>query len=212
MAKSKVENYVNKTGTELELLQSIEKSFFRANGINASKHSEKAMDWFRREVGRNFNNVRMARMMRDRTMFKQKLEMGQMFLVNYDAKHKDTLPIWDKWPLIIPFNSYKAKNGANIILGLNFHYLPPKLRLVAFRALLKFRNEKRYRKSTRLQFDWQVVSALSEHELFKKAVHAYDANHFKSMFVKIPAQSWTSVLFLPLARWEGGSNQKAWSI
>ena len=48
------------------------------------------------------------------------VRVGQMFLFAYDAKHKDTLPYYDRYPLIFPFK--KVNDG---FLGINMHYLPP---------------------------------------------------------------------------------------
>jgi hypothetical protein len=52
-----------------------------------------------------------------------RFRMGNMYLFSYDPKHKDTLPYYDRFPLIFPIN--KAKGG---FLGITMHYLTPILR------------------------------------------------------------------------------------
>lgn len=202
----------NTTGTELDLLKSLEKSYFDSQGPKARRNIKKSMDWFRQRVTKNYSSVRTARMYRDRSLWKSGMTLGKMYFYEYDAKHKDTLPVWDRYPLIIPFNAYRAKDGAEIVLGLNFHYLPPALRMLAFRALLKFKNRDRFVKSTKFDFSWKVIMALSQSKYFEHAVHAYRMDHVRSKFVEIPSQSWELVLFMPLQRFQKGSKAEAWKV
>lgn len=202
----------NATGSDLEILQTIEKAWKRNNPTEFKRNSAKSMDWFRKYIGKSFNNMKTGVLFRDQKMWKPKVTMGKMYTYEYDALHKATLPIWDRYPMMIPFSAYKSKDGTPIIVGLNFHYLSPKMRMIAFSALLRFRNEKRYRKQTKFNFDWQVLTALAESKYFKHAVHAYRLDHVKSVFVEIPPQSWEIALFLPTARWVGGTSKDAWSL
>lgn len=212
MANEKAQTpvYENKTGTQLEILQKIEKAWGRA-GVAAKRNTAKSMDWFRQYVVKAYNKVGTGVVFRDRDLWKKKVKFGRMYFFEYDAKHKDKLEVWDRYPLIIPFSATTAKDGATIVYGLNMHYLPPALRLVAFRALLGFKHEARYRKTTELQFDWQAIKGLTQYKYFEHAVHAYRMDHVRSVFVEIPAQSWELMLFLPVARWVGNA-AKAWSI
>lgn len=205
--------YKNKTGTDLEILQNLEKSYYESEGDKAKRNIKKSMDWFRKRVTKNYKSVRTARMFRDRDMWKSGMTLGKMYFFEYDAKHKDTLPLWDRYPLVIPFSVYRSKaDNAEIVIGLNFHYLPPALRMVAFRALLKYKTNDRFNKATRLDFSWKVIMAIAQSKYFEHAVHSYRMDHVRSKFVEIPGQSWEMVLFLPLARWQKGSKAQAWRI
>lgn len=207
--KKKEDAPENNTGTELEILQRIESAWRRNNPSAQKRNTADSYKWFSSYVGRSFNRVGTAAMFRDRKLWKNgaSLKMGKMYFYEYDALHKDTLPLWDRYPLVIFFDMYKSKAGANIILGLNFHYLPPALRMVAFRALLKFKTENRFRSNTRLDFSWTVIKTLAQSKYFAQAIHAYRMDHFKSVLVEIPAQSWELALFLPTARWVGDKSQ-----
>lgn len=202
----------NKTGTDLEILKNIEKSYFNANEDKKRRNSKKSMEWFRKNVTKNYSKPRTARMFRDRDMFKSKMTIGKMYFYEYDALHKDELPVWDRYPLIIPFNSYTADNGAKIVLGINFHYLSPKLRMIAFRALLEFRNAKAFNKKTKMKLSWSKLMKLGNSKYYKHAVKAYRMDQVQSKFVEVPAQSWELVLFLPLARWQKGTKRQAWRL
>lgn len=202
MAQTKPEDeYQNNTGTDLAILQNLEKAWTKANNGNPSRNTEKSMSFFRKYVGRSYNRLGTGSAFRDRKMWKgNKFTLGKMYFYEYDALHKDTLPIWDRYPLVIFFDAYTSKAGDPIVLGLNFHYLTPALRMAAFRALLRFRTEKRYRKNTRLDFSWSVIKTLAQSKYYEKAIHAYRIDHFKSTLVEVPAQAWEMFLFLPLAR------------
>lgn len=133
-----------------------------------------------------------------------------MYFFEYDARGKDTLPVWDRYPLIFPISQYKNKQGELITIGLNLHYLKPKDRMAALIQILKFRTEKRYRPSTRLQLEWEMLKSMSNSNLYKHMIHSYLQVQVKSVLVEIPAQSWEMMLFLPVARFEGDKS-KAWS-
>jgi hypothetical protein len=206
------QEYVNTTGTELEILKRIERAWAKNNPTSQKRNTAKSLDWFRKYVGRSFNKVGTGTMFRDRDMWKTKMTLGKMYFFEYDAKHKDTLPLWDRYPLIFPFSTYKAKDGAIIVIGINLHYLPPALRMVAYRALLKMKTEKRFRKSTRLDMEWSALKEMSESKYFEHSVHAYRMDHVKSVFVEVPASAWELAAFLPTARFQKGTNAQAWKL
>ena len=202
----------NKTGTELEILKNIEQAFYRNNPNAKKRLTKKSLDWFRKYIPRSYNRVRKPQMVRDRDMWKDKIRPGGMYLFEYDAKHKDKLPIWDAFPLVFPISEYKAKDGMTIIVGLNMHYLSPQMRQIAFLALLKMKTNDRYNKQTRLKLEWDVLKAMSESKFFKHAIHAYRMDHVRSTFIEMPPQSWEMVLFLPLGRWQKGTSKEAYRL
>lgn len=191
------------TGTELEILQKIEAAWARNNPNDTKRNTAKSLDWFRKYVGKSFNKIGTATMFRDRDMWKSKFRFGKMYFFEYNAKHKATLPVWDRYPLVFPFSIYNAPDGVPIVIGLNMHYLPPALRMMAFNALMKLRTEKRYRKKTRLEMEWSMLKAMAESKYFEHCIHSYRLDHLRSVLVEVPAESWELALFLPVARFIG---------
>lgn len=202
----------NNTDTELKILQSIEKAFYEKNPNARKRNTERSMKWFSRYVPKAHNKVRLARIARDRSLFKKGISIGSLYTFEYDAKTKDELPVWDANPLVFFFDEYTAKDGSKMLLGINMHYLKPELRLVAFKALLKLRNQKRYRKNTRLQISWGVLKTLGSSKLFEHSVKQYRVDHLRSQFVKIPPKSWELIMWLPLARWQKGGAKTAYKM
>lgn len=204
---------VNTTQTELDVLKKLEQAFYKNNPEAARRNTEKSLDWFRKYIPRAWNEVRTSQMMRDRSLWKNDITPGSMYLALYDPIHKDTLPVYDKFPLLLPWDTWvNEKNGKRYIISINLHYLPPALRAAALTQLLKLRTDKRYRKNTKIKLSWGILKALSNHKLFEHCVKMYRIDHFKSVFIEIPVTSWEMVTFLPLARWEKGGKAVAWNI
>ena len=212
---SKTENdNLLKNGTNLDILKSIERAYLKANDnpSAAQRYSNDALDWYRKWVPKNYSSARKSQLFMDRSLWSKTIKFGVPCFFDYDALHKDTLPVWDAFPLTIFFDTYRSKEGHIILLGLNLHYLPPKLRMIAFQALLKTRTEKRYRKQTKMDFDWTVLKGLAQHKYFKHCVKAYRIDHVQSVFVQIPSTAWQMALFLPVARWQNSTSKTAWKM
>ena len=111
----------NNTATELEILQKIEKAFYRNNKDSQKRNTAKSMRWFSRYVPRSYNKVANSVMYRDRSLWTKRIVPGRMYFFEYDALHKDTLPIWDRYPLIFPWDSWKGNNGVTYFIGINLH-------------------------------------------------------------------------------------------
>jgi len=207
----------NNTGTELEILANIEKSYYKANPNAQKRNTAKSLKWFSQFVPKNYNRVRAARMMRDRDMWADSIRPGTMMFFEYDAVNKSTLPVWDRYPLVFAWDIWKGGNGnfgesgKTYFIAINLHYLPPALRFAAMKALITKRNEKRYRDSTRLRISWNVLKSLSNSKYFEHSVKIYRMDAVKSKFIVVPAQSWEMAVFLPLARWVGNKSD-AWKM
>ena len=119
-----------------------------------------AREWYReqaREITRTTKNRtqgdKVIRELRGDNERKQdaRFLMGNMYLFSYDPKHKETLPYYDRFPLIFPIN--KAKGG---FLGINMHYLPPILRAKLMDQLYTVLNNKNFDETTRLQASYKI--------------------------------------------------------
>ena len=77
----------------------------------------KSFDWYRKQV--NSMTTPGAKSLINKGKATLRPKYGMMNLFGYDAKHKATLPYYDKFPLIFPIEP--AKGG---FIGINFHYLP----------------------------------------------------------------------------------------
>lgn len=190
-------------------------------GPNAKRNIVRSNKWFMRRVSRDmriskstvFNQLKNDFRKRTKT---DKGLIGRMFLFRYDAKTKDTLPVWDSMPLVFFFGAFTGdsawgENGVLYLQGINLHYLPPALRLVVFTQLLKFNTDTGLREKSKLKLSWQILKNFSAHKLVEHAVKTYRADHITSELIEINPRYWEVVLFLQIQQWEKGNNSVAWS-
>ena len=85
-----------------------------------------------------------------------KIGIGKMYFFAYNPKHRDTLPYYDEFPLVIPIEYYK--DG---FLGLNLHYLPPRLRAILMGKLLEVSGNKTFNERTKMRVSYGILKALS---------------------------------------------------
>jgi hypothetical protein len=131
---------------------------------------------------------------------KQRFLLGQMYMFNYLPKHKDTLPYYDRFPLIFPIN--RAKGG---FMGINMHYLPPILRAKLMDALYDTANNKYYDETTRLKMNYQTLASATKFKEFKPCIKHYLTGQMRSRLIYINPTEWDVALFLPTARFVGAT-------
>lgn len=131
---------------------------------------------------------------------------GHMYMYLYDPKTKDTLPYYDRFPLVFPF-----KVESDRFWGINLHYLPPPYRASLMDELYNVSNNSRYDESTRLKINYQILNSASRFKYFKPCVKQYLFDHMKSKFVYVYPSEWDIALFLPTERFAKASKTVVWS-
>jgi hypothetical protein len=162
-------------------------------------------DWFR-TVARNTRLTPEKLMKEQKAALVTDVQVGSMYAFFYDPKHKKTLPYYDRFPLIFPIGP--AEGG---FLGINFHYLPYRIRAALMDALWGIASNKRIDPTTRLRLSYDVLQASSKFKWAKFCIKHYLLTHVKSRFVFIAPEAWEIAIMLPMGRFEKRSQQKAWS-
>ena len=141
-------------------------------------------------------------------MFSQltKVHIGTMVMFFYDAKTKETLPYWDKFPLI-----FVVDVSPSHFFGVNLHYLPPFFRAKLMDALYEIVNNKNYDQTTKLQLSYKVLKGSSQFRYYKPCFKKYLTNHVQSRFMYVSPQEWNLSLFLPTERFQKASTQTVWN-
>ena len=135
-----------------------------------------------------------------------KVRFGNMYMFSYDAKHKDTLPYYDAFPLIFPIGL--AKGG---FMGINLHYLPPQLRAVLMDEIYKTVTNDRYDEQTRTKISYELLNGAAKFKEFAPCLKHYLNSQIKSRFIYITPAEWDIALFLPAAKFIGASKQKVYA-
>ena len=129
----------------------LEKQAFRA-GI--TPRTEESRKWFAAKA-KNMRNINREQLMKeDQLKSRNRTLIGGMYMFFYDPKHKDTLPYYDRFPLIIMVG--KAPGG---FYGLNLHYLPPKLRLKFFANLMDIQGDKRLSDNDKINITYKMLKS-----------------------------------------------------
>lgn len=135
--------------------------------------------------------------------------IGGMFQYVYIAKHKETLPYWDAFPLVIPIEAYQ--NG---FLGINLHYLPIRMRAKMLDKLMSFETHvktgtngsRRY-----MQLSYQLLKQLKDIPAFQHCLKRYLFTQVKSKVIRIDSSYWETVAFLPTQQFQKQSETVVWA-
>jgi len=168
--------------------------------------SSSARQWFR-DKAKSIGKVSDTKILKDdKERLKSRTAIGSMYFFVYDAKHKKTLPYYDKFPLIFPVD--RAPGG---FYGLNFHYLPLPLRAELMDALYDVTNNDRYNETTKLKLSYNILKNAEKFELFKPTFKRYLSSQVRSRFVKIEQSEWDIAIWLNSENFQGASKTKVWS-
>jgi len=163
--------------------------------------TDAARAWLRSEVA-NLNPNRSA-MMRDREKLRNRTMIGRMYFYFYDPKHKDTLPYYDRFPLVLPVERY-----ADGFLGLNLHYIHPKQRIILLDKLSDFATNSKYDETTRLRLTYATLASATKAFEATPCIKRYLFNHVESRFLEITADKWDIAALLPFEYFVGASKSK----
>ena len=169
-----------------------------------------ARTWYRNEASKlSSRSVNPNRFAQDKSNAQQSsidiASIGQMFMFFYDPKTKDSLPYYDRFPLVFPVDL--APHG---FYGINLHYLPPILRAKLMDELYATASNTKYDKTTKLKLSYRLLSAASRFRYFKPCFKYYLWAHVQSNFIKVDIKNWDIALMLPLERFSKASNQSVW--
>ena len=169
--------------------------------------TQQARDWFR-DKARTQRSARAypANLMKETGDKVDSPRIGHMYHFFYDPKTKQTLPYYDRFPLI--FMVGPAKGG---FYGINLHYLPPKLRATLMDNLYNVVSNKRYDENTKLRISYDILKGASKYRFFKPTFKHYLTENVNSQFLKIDSAEWDIALFLPTERFEKANKSRVFA-
>lgn len=179
-----------------------------AKGVRSGQipaRTKESRQWYR-DTARSTTAVTPSKLYRQSAdAYVGRITVGRLYCFFYDAKTKDKLPYWDRFPMVFPFA--EAEGG---FLGINLHYLPPPLRAALMDELYSLANNARYDESTKLRLSYEALGQASKHKLFKPCIHRYLLNHVKSKFVMIDPVDWETAVFLPVESFTKARKTSVW--
>ena len=145
-------------------------------------------------------------LMRDRERLKTTSMIGKMYFYFYDPKTKDTMPYYDRFPLVIPIERYN--DG---FLGLNLHYIHPKHRMILLDKLSDTLSNSTYDEKTKLKINYRYLAAASRIFEANPCIKRYLFTQIESRFLEITADEWDIAAMLPLESFVGATTSKVYA-
>jgi len=167
--------------------------------------TKQARDWYRTNAQQVGTTPSKLLRTSDSNVSPGAVRPGNMYMFLYDPKTKGDLPYYDKFPVIIPIE--KTPDG---FLGLNFHYLPYKLRAVFMDALYEITTDTRYNDRTKLRISYERVKQMASLRFYKPTIKRYLNSHIKSRLISVHSTEWDIALFLPVERFAKANKGKVW--
>jgi hypothetical protein len=167
-----------------------------------------AREWYR-DKAKEAGKITETSLMKsaDATRFRgsNRFQIGSMYMFIYNPKHKDSLPYYDRFPLIFPVKG--EKDG---FYGINFHYLPLNLRAKLMDALYETVSNDKYDETTKLKISYSILSGVSKYKEFRPTFKRYLFSHISSRLLYVAPSEWDIALFLNVAQFEKASQSKVW--
>lgn len=181
----------------------------RAGQIPA--RTDQARAWYR-DAAKEYATSSKARgldrklMREEKERFTNRIWPGAMYMFYYDPKYKETLPFYDRFPLIFPFRVESDR-----FWGLNLHYLPLNYRAMLMDGLYDLTNNDRYDESTRLRLKFNLLTKASKFRWYKPCVKQYLFSQLESRFLYVYPSEWDIALFLPTERFQKATKSQVFS-
>lgn len=136
--------------------------------------------------------------------------IGKAYSFTYDAKFKDSLDFWDVIPMMmIPISHFKRKDGKINVIGINFTYIPPQIRMAVLDKLVKTfntmvidPNRRRIEKGqvnslTDLPIFYKIAKEIFKGSGFEFAIRSYIYTRIKTKPRIITYNDWWRVATFP---------------
>jgi hypothetical protein len=187
----------------VSLFTTLEKEF---NSTGFEKRSAKAKEWFVDRVKELNGKInRKALLNDDKVQQRSKAILGNMYMFAYDPKFKEELPYYDRFPLVLVIGP--APGG---FLGLNLHYLHPKIRAKFLDKLLGTISDDKLTERTRLKIRYSLLVSAKRLREFAPCLKHYLTDHMKTRPSQVFAPDWETAIFLPTEHFKGATKTQIW--
>lgn len=130
---------------------------------------------------------------------------GRLYSFYYMPKHYETLPYYDTFPLVFPYD--RDQKG---FIGLNLHYLDYQPRFEIFRELLKTSNSRYLNEQTKIKYNWDLIRNVAKLRPAQACIKRYLFSHVQSPFLEFSPKDWPTAMTLPVERFVGANKRQVW--
>jgi len=180
----------------LDLLEQIQSE----SPLEIERRSQASLNWFKLRL-RKIRQPVSKLLADDDFPVVSAPELGKMYMYLYDAKYKETLPYWDRFPLIICLDLVKGG-----FMGVNLHYIAPRYRTPLLLSLYEIAIENDNDDEQRVLLSYQLIKSVSSLRYAKPCVKRYLFKHIESRISEIPMDYWDMMVMLPSQRFNVNAN------
>jgi hypothetical protein len=180
------------------------------NSLEYRRFSSQSIAWFRNKIS-NFKNKERIRagIIGEKSRLRSPIQLGSIYFFVYDPKHKQTLPYYDTFPMVLVLKDIPEHGG---FLGLNFHYLPTELRIKLMAALDdNFGTHNKDNTQVNKIKVSKLVDAIALHPIMKPCLKMYLYAHVHSRFAKVLPDEYEAAAFMPVHNFQKASYTQVWS-
>ena len=154
----------------------------------------KSVDWYRKNVADLNNRVTAAALMRSGKL-NGIPSRGRLNFFFYDPKYKKVLPLYDRFPLVLPIET--TPGG---FMGLNFHYIRPVQRISLLNNLQRYASGG-MKPSTRIDATYDGIKNV---RIAKNTIKKYLYGHVRSSFLRVDFDEAALAVMLPVQQFRKG--------
>jgi hypothetical protein len=167
--------------------------------------SNESLKWLMAKIA-DVRGVRVAKSISNEKVRQvNKFILGGLYCFYYNPKGKMDLPYYDQFPMVLALEKYN--DG---FLGLNFHYLPIKYRVVFLDKLMNFATMGDAGEIMRMRVTYDILTASKRLKLFKPCIKRYLSSHIQSKLLTIQPNEWDIAALLPLQQFKGATAPEVW--
>jgi hypothetical protein len=167
--------------------------------------SKDSLKWLMAKIA-DVRGVRVAKgISNEKVRQVNKFILGGLYCFYYNPKGKMDLPYYDQFPMVLALEKYN--DG---FLGLNFHYLPIKYRVVFLDKLMNFAMMGDAGEIMRMRVTYDILTASKRLKLFKPCIKRYLSSHIQSKLLTIQPNEWDIAALLPLQQFKGATAPEVW--
>ena len=163
---------------------------------------DRSNSWYRSQVNRIASGTTAQQLFRQGKLARRP-SVGRLNLFGYNPKLRKTLPYYDVFPLILPLEAFSGG-----FIGMNFHYLPPLLRMRLLERMQATATDKNFDKDTKFDVTYNDVKRLS---IVKPTIKKYLYPYVQTGFLRINADEAATAIFLPVQRFKKASEAKVYA-
>jgi hypothetical protein len=128
-------------------------------------------------------------------------------MFKYDPQTKDTLPYYDRYPVVILVGKPQGIDGFNAI---NLHYLPVALRIRFLDLLYSELTDKTVDKNTKFSTYWTRLNRGTKKKFLPPMIKTYITDNIIGRIAQVYPNEWEIAAFLPFQRFFKKNQNIVW--